>query len=571
MTVSSLNKRSIANRGLRASVSAVPTPYVRPADWVALPALTNSDNRFVGLHAVYPDSNFLALSAAGAYTVDWGDGSATENIATGVQANHEYNYATYDTGNTTLCSRGYKQVIVSVTMQAGQTFTSLNLFLKHTQTGLSAYSSGFLDIAVAGASLTTLTIGSGSTTIRMAYLEQVAIYQNIITSWNAKFQNCFSLQSVATLWTNSSNDMINMFYGCSSLQSVPLFNTAVVTNMTNMFQNCYSLQSVPLFNTVLVTDISRIFHSCYSLQSVPLFNTAVVTNMSSMFYNCYSLTTVPLFNTVAVTNMSSMFQSCSSLQSVPLFNTAAVTNMLSMFVSCSSLQAVPALNATAVTTGNFGSMFSSCNQLSKNAMTGAKFTISYASCKLSKARLEEIFTNLGAGASQTITVTGNYGVDTAIALSGTRTSGSTTVTMASTTGYTVGMFVTGTTGISDAVAVTLQDTGDTVTRTAHGLANDTPVSFATLVTTTGVVINTTYYVISTAANTFQLALTVGGSAIALTTNGSGTLRYPTTITAISTNTNITLSVPASASGATTVTARVLNSTIATLKGWAVTF
>ena len=522
MTVTSLNKRRIASRGLAVSTAAL-TPYVRPSDWVALPTLTDSDNRFVGLHAVYPDSNFLALSAAGNYTVDWGDGSATEDIASGVQANHEYNYDTYDTGNTTLSSRGYKQAIVSVTMQAGQTFTSLDLFLKHTQTGLPAYSSGFLDISVAGASLTTLTISSSATTIRMADLEQVAVYQNSVTSWVSTFQNCYSLQSVATLYTDIATDMSSMFSNCYSLQSVPLFSTAAVTNMTSMFNNCYSLQSVPLFSTA------------------------------------------------AVTNMTSMFSSCVALQSVPLFNTAAVTNMTSMVTSCNSLQSLPSLNAAAVTTGNFATMFTSCNQLSKNAMTGTKFTISYASNKLSKARLEEIFTNLGAGASQTITVTGNYGVVTAIALTGTRTSGSSTVTMASTTGYTVGMYVTGTTGISDAVAVTLQDTGDTVTRTAHGLANDTPVSFATLVTTTGISINTTYYVISTAANTFQLALTVGGSAIALTTDGSGTVRYPTTITAITTNTNITLSVPASASGATTVTARVLNSTIATLKGWAVTF
>jgi len=498
MTVSTVNSRRIANRGL-STASTVVVPYVRPSDWVALPTLTNSDNRFVGLHAVYPDSNFLALSAAGAYTVDWGDG-VTENIASGVTAYHEYDYSTYDTGNTTLCSRGYKQAIVSITMQAGQTFTSLNLFLKHTQAGLAnGYSSGFLDIAVAGASLTTLTISTSATTIRMVDLEQVAVYQNSVTSWENKFQNCVSLQSVSTLWTNSA------------------------TNMTSMFFNCFSLQSVPLFNTVLVQ------------------------------------------------NMTQMFFSCRSLQTVPLFNTAAVTNMNSMFSGCNSLQTVPAINATAVTTGNFGSMFTNCNQLSKNAMTNTKFTVSYSSCKLSKARLEEVFTNLGAGASQTITVTGNYGVDTAIALSGSRTSGSTTVTMASTTGYTVGMYVTGTVGISDAVAVTIQDTGDTVTRTAHGLANDTPVSFATIVTTTGVIIDTTYYVISTAADTFQLALTVGGSAIALTTDGSGTLRYPTTITAITTNTNITLSVPASASGTTTVTARVLNSTIATLKGWAVTF
>jgi len=545
MTVSSLNKRSIATRGLRTSTTAA-TPYVRPADWVALPTLTDSDNRFVGLHAVYPDSNFLALSAAGAYTVDWGDG-VTENFASGVQANHEYNYATYDTGNTTLCSRGYKQVIVSVTMQAGQTFTSLDLFRKHTQTGLSAYSSGFLAIAVAGASLTTLIISSNLPTIRMADLEQVAVYQNSVSDWSYKFYSCYSLQSVATLWTNSATSMTSMFYSCLSLQTVPLFNTAAVMNMLQMFSNCYSLQTVPLFNTASVTTMGQMFSNCYSLQTVPLFNIVLVTTMSQMFTNCFSLQTVPLFNTASVTSMSSMFNNCYSLQTVP------------------------ALNAAVVSTGNFLSMFSACNQLSKNAMTGTKMTISYASCKLSKARLEEIFTNLGAGPSQTITVTGNYGVVASSSITGTRTSGSTTVTMSSTTGYTVGMYVTGTTGVSDAVAVTLQDTGDTVTRTAHGLADGTPVSFATIVTTTGVIINTTYYVISATANTFQLALTVGGAAIALTTNGSGTVNYPTTITAVTLNTNITLSVPASASGTTTITARLLNSTIATLKGWAVTF
>jgi hypothetical protein len=73
------------------------------------------------------------------------------------------------------------------------------------------------------------------------------------------------------------------------------------------------------------------------------------------------------------------------------------------------------------------------------------------------------------------------------------------------------------------VAVTFQDAGDTVTQTAHGLVNGTPISFDTIVTTTGITINTPYYVISTAANTFQVSLTAGGTAVALTTNGSGTL------------------------------------------------
>jgi len=215
-------------------------------------------------------------------------------------------------------------------------------------------------------------------------------------------------------------------------------------------------------------------------------------------------------------------------------------------------------------------MLFGCSSLAKIAIFGARFTLSVASCKLSKDRLEEVFENLGVGASQTVTVTGNYGVGTAVTLTGTTTTGSTTVTMASTTGLAVGMLVTGT-GVSTAVAVTLQTGGNTVTRTAHGIANDTPVSFATLVTTTGIIINTRYFVINTAANTFQLALTAGGAAITLTNNGSGTLRYGTTITAITTNTNITLSIPASASGSVSLVSRLLNSSLATLKGWAVTF
>lgn len=72
-------------------------------------------------------------------------------------------------------------------------------------------------------------------------------------------------------------------------------------------------------------------------------------------------------------------------------------------------------------------------------------------------------------------------------------------------------------------AVSFQDTGDTVTLNNHGFANGTAVSFPTIVTTTGISTNTTYYVISSATNTFQVAATVGGTARALTTNGTGTV------------------------------------------------
>ena len=72
-------------------------------------------------------------------------------------------------------------------------------------------------------------------------------------------------------------------------------------------------------------------------------------------------------------------------------------------------------------------------------------------------------------------------------------------------------------------AVTFQDTGDTVTLNGHALPAGTPIVFSAIVTTTGIIINTIYYVINPATNTFQLAATVGGAVLPLTTNGSGTV------------------------------------------------
>ena len=334
--------------------------WTRPSDWLTLPTLTDADNKFVGLHAVFPGgSNFCALSADGAYTVDWGDG-VVENFASGVTAQHQYDYSSAALTGTD-CSRGYKQAIVTVTPQAGQTFSLLNLNLRHTSTTV-LHASGFLDIAIAGSQLSSLTVSAAVQNVRMSLLEQVKLYANGVTN------------------------MSYMFYGCYSLQSVPLFNTAAVTNMSYMFPNCFSLQSVPLFNTAAVTNMSYMFYQCYALQSVPLFNTAAVTNMSSMFQNCASLQSVPLFNTAAVTNMSYMFPNCFSLQSVPAFNTAAVTIITSMF--------------------------SSCNSLRKIDMTGTKVTFSVASCNLDAAALNALYTSLATVTGQTLTVTGNLGTAT---------------------------------------------------------------------------------------------------------------------------------------------------------------
>jgi hypothetical protein len=67
--------------------------WVRPSYWLDIPEVVATDQVFYGLVAVFPnDTRPLAIRAQGAYTVDWGDGSAPVNVATNTTAEKLYDY-----------------------------------------------------------------------------------------------------------------------------------------------------------------------------------------------------------------------------------------------------------------------------------------------------------------------------------------------------------------------------------------------------------------------------------------------------------------------------------------------
>jgi surface protein len=418
--------------------------WVRPSEWPALTIPDAAEEKVTGVYAVWPpvggtDTTWLAMLCAGAYTVDWGDGSAPEDVATNVKSEHQFNWAncvsaavdvnlaqagtlyyietlgdtsqgdwntlagtvgvTYGVGdsfnaavagstlansNGTVSMVPYRFATVSVVPQSGENLTTVNLSQEATA-GDFVDVPQWLDLAISAANCTSLVL-RGQNGIEQRRVERVTIVAHAVTN------------------------MTSMFFGCTSLQSVPLFDTAAVTNMLNMFVSCTSLQSVPLFDTAAVANMQGMFSGCSSLQSVPLFNTAAVTNMLNMFQSCTSLQSVPLFNTAAVTNMQGMFSTCSSLQSVPLFDTAAVTNMANMFLNCTSLQSVPLFDTAAVT--SMANMFNSCVSLHTIKMTGVAVDLNIANNNLSAAALDLLYTNLAdvTATPRTIVVTGNPGV-----------------------------------------------------------------------------------------------------------------------------------------------------------------
>ena len=409
-----------------AGAAVDPDAWVRPTDWLAMPTIGTQE--FIGLLAITDDeSNHIALLCAGAYTVDWGDG-VTENVATGVKAQHTYTYSAISSG--TLSTRGYKQVLVRVTPQAGQNLTTVNLQQTNSIINKS-YCTGWLDISVNGSNITTLTLGGS--VVRQSMCERVIIgsigtitsFQNFFyllhslqsvnlfntasgTNFTNMFNNCHSLQSVPLFNTSAGTTFNNMFASCFSLKEVPLFNTAVGTNFSSMFVSCSTLKTIPLINTALGTTFANMFANCESLQPVPLLNTALGTTFAGMFSLCYSLQTVPLLNTGAGTAFNSMFIGCVSLPFVPLLNTASGTNFSNMFTDCTSLQLLPNFNTAAGT--NFGSILSNNVTLAKGAFQGTRYAISYTNMCLSQSAIVDIFNGLGtAVGTPTITVSGNPG------------------------------------------------------------------------------------------------------------------------------------------------------------------
>ena len=418
---------------LVAGGAAAAPEWVRPSDWPALPAVADTDQVFYGLHAVFDHgSNFATIRCTGAFTVDWGDGSSPVNVASNTTAEYNYSYAAAGLGAVT--SRGYKTAIVTVTPQAGETLSAIDLSLKHTQAGLvNGHSSQWLDMRLAMNNVGTVTTFNSSWLHRLLERFEWVGGSSVQTSFVSFLRFCSSLQSLPLFNTAAGNDFNFFLAGSASILSVPLFNTALGTTFQGFLGGCSSLESVPLFNTAAGANFSFFLSACSSLKSVPLFNTEAGTNFSGFLSGCSSLKSVPLFNTAAGTNFSGFLQSCTSLQSVPLFNTAAGTNLASFLRSCPSLLAVPLFSVPSgancndylrdcfslqtISAINFSSATAiiniglGCPSISRiQATFPANQNISLANLALGPDALDEIYTNLPtASGTPTITVTGNWG------------------------------------------------------------------------------------------------------------------------------------------------------------------
>lgn len=341
------------------------TPYVRPADWLTMPTVLSTDQKIVLLVGVdNVSTNFFAVTcttSSGTYTINWGDGTSDDVTASNVTTYHNFNWNNVSSG--TLTTKGYRQVIVTITPTSGNLLTCLftPTFVGTIGSVTAGWNNKILESIVAGSNITQVQFsGAGQQAMWMEQTTVLSLASN--ASLSGMYSNCKSLQSVVSFPNGNYTNLSSMFVSCTSLQVAPLFTFATSgVNMGSMFANCNNLLSVPEYNTVGVTTMAGMFSGCTKINNIPFFNTTNVTSMATMFNNCLSLTSVPPFDTRLVTSMSQMFANCFSLKTCPTFNTILVTAMDSMFAGCESLIGAPPFNTVAVT--NASSMFSTCYSL----------------------------------------------------------------------------------------------------------------------------------------------------------------------------------------------------------------
>jgi len=382
--------------------------WVRPADWLAMPTVLETEEKFVGLFAVYDlPENFVALKFEGDYTVDWGDGNI-QNFTSGTTAQHSYVWS--DIPSSTLTTEGYRQVLVTVTPQTGSNLTTTILVADHDSINYG-YSTPWLDMILSMPEATTGTSivvsqgnGFGLKSFPLELQKLVILNTGNATDLTYAIYFCNSLREVEIRNCSNVEIMSDLFEVCGSLETATFIGATSCSNMTSMFAYCYSLKNVTLTGTSNVTSCYTMFAGCKALISAPLFNTSSVTTMERMFDSCLALVKVPQYNTSSVTNMYNIFDQCYSLVTIPLLNTSLVTNI--NFGWCVSLHYIPELDASSVTSP----ISFQARSLQIGALNGTSVTVNYSNCVLGRQAIVDIFNGLATVSGKTINISNNYGI-----------------------------------------------------------------------------------------------------------------------------------------------------------------
>lgn len=367
--------------------------WTRPSDWLSLPNIQPPTEGIAALVAVSEDgygnlvSLKMTISDSATWTVDWGDGSTPEEIASGATATHDYDWA--DVGDVT--SEGWRQAVLTVYPATGKTFATINLAAP-VAAGVrnTGWSSPLRQVVLCAAVATSSRFSDLDVTRggRSPYVQSIA-YRTIGSPPHLPVMRaCTDLQEyLARDFTATATCSGSAFMG-TALKSWP-GGLNFLSNHTQTFRSAAGPRTLTLDFGGQGVDILYMFNSSIGIESVRLTNIASGSS-ASLFY---------------ASSVSEAY-----IDRLPNATAAYLCYQ-------SAMQRLEIADASNLT--NLDSAFSGCSALEELILTGLTIGVSIANCNLSAAALDAFFTALGtASGAQTITITGNPGAatcDTSIA------------------------------------------------------------------------------------------------------------------------------------------------------------
>jgi hypothetical protein len=344
-------------------VETEPTAWTRNSQWLSMPTIRDGEQKYVMLMAVWNwTSNFFRIDPAGcAYTVDWGDGSAPENFANGVSAQHTFSWAGCSSG--TLTTDGYRQCVVTVTPQDSRaTFSSMTLSNRHTSLVLNSWSSGLLDFEFSAPYASAPVLSASSTAAQQhQMLEHVKSYSGMspdpYTGIFALLTNLASVEGYDGFRVTTLN---SFFIGCYNLRSIPYFDTSICGSFALAFFDCRSITKIPPYDYRLSSSMAQAFSSCIRVKTAENVNAPSSYTFLSTFNGMRSLTSIAGLVTTGSVTFDNFLSNTSALTNVPFFDTSRCVTATSMFQNSAVID-LPNLDFTKVVVGS--SMFNAALSL----------------------------------------------------------------------------------------------------------------------------------------------------------------------------------------------------------------
>lgn len=388
--------------------------WVRPADWLPMPNVSDTEQKVVGLFAVYNlPVNPIAVQFEGDYTVDWGDG-AIEIFGSGEKAQHSYNWDAIPASTTT--TQGYRQVLVTVTPQNGQDLTLADLSVRHDLVQESYPGSPWLDllmgIPAAGTGKSIILSGPESNSC-LAIVQRVQIINaggasdfnylmgdsnsvqefilgpNVVSDYDymfgfyngvlktIKFQNLLSLENIAGIIdaayyppvivylsnVTGVTDASFLLQNNQKVKKVVIDGAPDLVNLDNAFQGCDKLEEASISGAPNLDTLIFTFSNCDVLKKATLEDCSSVTDFTQAFSNCYNLQEVNVGETPLLFSTDHMFYCCYSLINAPDISMQSVEEADNMFDFCYSLSYCPSYDFSSVLSCN--NMFKGCSALQK--------------------------------------------------------------------------------------------------------------------------------------------------------------------------------------------------------------